>query len=168
MTDILSLASKFKENFFLYKKTFATAESCTGGLVSATITQIPGSSNWFDRGFVTYTNEAKHQMLGVELSTLEKYGAVSVQVARQMAQGVIKNSKANISVAITGIAGPDGGTIDKPVGTVCIAFASDDGIVIAKKHLFLGDREKIRYQSVQEALQGMLLLAQNKKLDDYS
>lgn len=167
MTDILTLASQFKENFFSYRKIFTTAESCTGGLVSATITQIPGSSQWFDRGFVTYTNEAKHSMLGVDLATIEQYGAVSVQVAKQMAQGAIKNSKANISVAITGIAGPDGGTKDKPVGTVCIAFASDSGIVVAKKHLFLGDREKIRYQSVQEALQGMLLLAQNKNLSDY-
>lgn len=168
MNDILLLANEFNASFLKNKLKFATAESCTGGLIAASITEISGSSQWFDRGFVTYTNEAKMQMLGVEAKVLSEYGAVSIQVAKQMALGAILHSSADIAVAVTGIAGPSGGTEQKPVGTVCIGFAKKNQEVIAKRHLFLGSRAEVRYQTVVEALRGMLLLADKKALNDYN
>lgn len=134
----------------------ALAESCTGGLVSATITEIPGSSGWFDRGFVTYSNIAKTEMLGVLPETLEKFGAVSEETAREMALGALKNSQAQIACSITGIAGPDGGTPQKPVGTVCFAWVvNNQPAQTATLHLS-GNRHSIRQQSAHAALAELL------------
>lgn len=133
-----------------------TAESCTGGGVSTAITDIAGSSGWFDRAFVTYSNEAKQQMLGVQANTLVTYGAVSEPVVREMAAGALANSAANISVAISGIAGPGGGSAEKPVGTVCFAWADDSGWMAVKTCHLPGDRQQVRQQAVEIALTGLL------------
>jgi nicotinamide-nucleotide amidase len=134
----------------------ATAESCTGGWLGQTITSIAGSSSWYDRGFITYATASKHEMLGVSTSTLEQYGAVSEQTASEMAAGVITHSHAQVAVSITGIAGPDGGTPEKPVGMVCFAWMMKDGLACAETRYFTGSREEIRRQSVAEALQGLI------------
>jgi nicotinamide-nucleotide amidase len=134
----------------------ATAESCTGGWVAREITAIPGSSHWFDRGFVTYTNLSKQQMLGVSAETIKSHGAVSEQAVREMAEGAIQYSQAKVSVAISGIAGPGGGSEDKPVGTVCLAWAKDGIQTYSKTEYFQGDRESVREQAVMTALQGLL------------
>jgi nicotinamide-nucleotide amidase len=133
-----------------------TAESCTGGGVAYAITAVSGSSAWFDRSFVTYTNEAKQQMLGVAACTLEKYGAVSEAVVREMTAGTLTHSHANIAVAISGIAGPTGGSDEKPVGTVWIAWQTSEGTSQAECYLFQGDREEVRLQAIREALVGLL------------
>lgn len=134
----------------------AVAESCTGGWVAQSVTAIAGSSAWFDRGFVTYSNAAKVDMLAVPETTLERHGAVSEATARAMAQGALAQSRADWSVAITGIAGPTGGTPEKPVGTVCFAWASRDGGCEAQTCHFDGDRAAVREQSVFHALSGLL------------
>lgn len=136
--------------------TLTTAESCTGGWVAEVITHTGGSSGWFDRGFVTYSNEAKIDMLGVNPATLLAHGAVSLETANEMAAGALKNSKALISLSITGIAGPTGGSPDKPVGTVCFAWCRKDGMPVAESRRFEGDREAIRRRSVIHALEGVL------------
>lgn len=133
-----------------------TAESCTGGWVAQVITSVAGSSEWFERGFVAYTNLAKREMLGVSTTTLSRYGAVSEQCARAMAEGALTHSHAQVALAITGIAGPSGGTPEKPVGTVCFAWAGKKRDTNSAKHLFTGDRESVRRQSVVMALQGLL------------
>jgi nicotinamide-nucleotide amidase len=135
----------------------ATAESCTGGWVAQVITHTAGSSAWFDRGFVTYSNAAKVDMLGVGLEILEKFGAVSQETAAAMASGALKNSNARISLAITGIAGPAGGSPGKPVGTVCFAWCRVDETAETESTVFVGDREAIRRQAVIHALRGLLL-----------
>lgn len=129
-----------------------TAESCTGGWLSQVITAVAGSSQWFERGFVTYSNEAKQQMLGVPMKLIENYGAVSEQVALAMAEGALKNSLAQFSFAITGIAGPSGGSPEKPVGMVCFAWAYQEKI-ITECCYFKGDRQSIRIESVHHALE---------------
>jgi nicotinamide-nucleotide amidase len=134
----------------------ATAESCTGGGVAQAITRIAGSSEWFDRGFVTYTNAAKEEMLGVANATLEAHGAVSEEVAREMAAGALARSPADVAVAVTGIAGPGGGTAEKPVGLVWFAWAHRGGPVQPRRFLFRGDRAAVRAQSVAVALQGLI------------
>jgi nicotinamide-nucleotide amidase len=131
----------------------ATAESCTGGLLAAYLTEKSGSSAWFERGFVTYSNEAKIEMLGVKQSTLEHYGAVSEQTAKEMAEGALNNSRADLSIAITGIAGPDGGSADKPVGMVCFGFAGKNIESLTQTKYFEGDRKAIREQAAQFALE---------------
>jgi len=138
----------------------ATAESCTGGLVAAALTEIPGSSDVVDRGFVTYSDDAKRAMLGVPAATLERYGAVSAQTAMAMAAGALKNSRADLAVSITGIAGPGGGSKQKPVGLVYFAAASRDGRRIARKRLYgkIG-RRRVRLRSVIEALALLQLLS---------
>ena len=133
----------------------ATAESCTGGWVAQEVTTVAGSSSWFDRGFVTYSNEAKQEMLGVGTATLEKHGAVSEETAREMAAGALARSKAGVTVAITGVAGPGGGSPGKPVGTVCFAWATKRGAA-SETRVFQGDREAVRRQSVEHALEGVL------------
>ena len=134
----------------------ATAESCTGGLVAGAITSIAGSSDWFERGFVTYSNEAKHEMLGVPCALLEAHGAVSDAVARAMAEGTLANSTAHCAVSVTGVAGPGGGTPAKPVGMVCFGWAAIDGRpVVATRH-FSGDREAVRAAAVEVALAGLI------------
>lgn len=134
----------------------ATAESCTGGWVGQTITAMAGSSSWFERGFITYSNLAKKEMLGVSENTLTRHGAVSEITAGEMALGALQKSHADWSLSITGIAGPDGGSPEKPVGTVCFGWAQKDGsLVVTTKH-FSGNREEIRRQAVATALQGLL------------
>jgi nicotinamide-nucleotide amidase len=134
----------------------AAAESCTGGWVAQTLTAIAGSSAWFDRGFVTYSNAAKADMLGVPETTLARHGAVSEATARAMAQGALQHSLADWTLAITGIAGPSGGSPEKPVGTVCFAWAWRDGGCEAQTLCFSGDRAAVREQSVRHALKGLL------------
>lgn len=129
----------------------STAESCTGGWVAQVITAVAGSSDWFDRGFVTYSNAAKQEMLGVQATTLALHGAVSEATVREMAQGALTHSHAQVSIAISGIAGPGGGSLDKPVGTVWIAWALPSE-VIATGFLFVGDRHAVRQQAVHAAL----------------
>ena len=136
-----------------------TAESCTGGWVGQAITAVSGSSAWYERGYITYSNTAKHEMLGVQQATLDQYGAVSPQTAQEMAIGALNRSHAHISVSITGIAGPDGGTAAKPVGMVCFAWAAQDGSVQQETCYFTGDRAAIRRQAVATALQGVLRIA---------
>lgn len=135
--------------------TLAVAESCTGGWVAKVITDIPGSSAWFERGFVTYSNQAKIDMLGVAAATLAEHGAVSEATVREMAAGALSRSRADVSLAISGIAGPNGGSADKPVGTVWLAWASGARVAV-RKVLLPGDREAIRRQAVALALEGVL------------
>ncbi|MBE0612604.1 MAG: nicotinamide-nucleotide amidase [Burkholderiales bacterium] len=134
----------------------ASAESCTGGWVAQAATAVAGSSDWFERGFVTYSNAAKIEMLGVNAGTLATHGAVSEQTAREMAEGALRHSHAQVAVAITGIAGPSGGSPEKPVGTVCFAWSRAKGGTVAQTRQFKGDRESVRHQSVVVALQGVL------------
>jgi nicotinamide-nucleotide amidase len=129
-----------------------TAESCTGGWIAQAVTAIPGSSAWFERGFVVYSNAAKQELLGVRPETLAKYGAVSEQTVLEMVNGALAHSHAQVGVAISGIAGPSGGTADKPVGTVWIAYAFPNNIY-AQYNYFSGDRTRIREQAVITALQ---------------
>lgn len=167
MDNIYELAELFAQDYAKNHNVFATAESCTGGLISASITAVSGSSQWFDRSFVTYTNKAKMEMLDVSAQALETYGAVSEIVACQMAQGAIAHSDASIAVAVTGIAGPTGGTEQKPVGTVCIGFMNrNDGKCYVKRHHFDGDRTQVREQTVIAALQGLLTLSEGKTLEE--
>jgi nicotinamide-nucleotide amidase len=133
-----------------------TAESCTGGGLSYWLTSIAGSSDWFDRGFVVYSNAAKIEMLGVHSKTLEELGAVSAQTAREMAEGALHHSHADISIAITGIAGPTGGTPEKPTGTVWIAWAAKGAPTEELAYLFPGDRQAIRLQAIIKALEKLL------------
>ena len=136
----------------------ATAESCTGGWVAQAATAIAGSSEWFERGFVTYSDAAKQEMLGVSARTLAANGAVSEQTAREMAAGALVHSRAQVAVAITGIAGPTGGSPEKPQGTVCFAWALEGGVVSTVTRRFDGDRDSVRRQSVIAALQGVLVM----------
>ena len=139
----------------------ATAESCTGGWVAQALTAIAGSSAWFDRGFVTYSNGAKVDMLGVPETTLARHGAVSEATARAMAQGALDHSQAHWALAITGIAGPTGGTPEKPVGTVCFAWAWRDGGCEAQNCCFRGGRADVRALAVRHALHGLLARLQD-------
>ncbi len=136
----------------------ATAESCTGGGVGAAVTAIAGSSGWYERGFVTYTYISKREMLGVRPETLERHGAVSEQTVREMAAGALAASHAQVAVAVSGTAGPGGGTPDKPVGTVCFGWAIKNGELRVETRHFDGDREAVRRQSVARALAGILEL----------
>lgn len=133
----------------------ATAESCTGGWISKAVTDIAGSSEWFERGFVTYSNESKAAMLGVRTATLEQQGAVSEATVREMAEGAAHWSRAQVAVAVSGIAGPDGGSEEKPVGTVWIGWRWADGRFTAQHFLFKGDRDSVRFQAVLAALEGL-------------
>jgi nicotinamide-nucleotide amidase len=134
----------------------ATAESCTGGWVAQAVTAISGSSAWFERGFVTYSNEAKQELLGVREETLGDFGAVSEETTREMAAGALARSRAQVTLAISGIAGPTGGTKDKPVGTVCFAWARKGAESESLTRHFSGERESVRRQSVITALRGLL------------
>ena len=138
--------------------TLASAESCTGGWVGAVITSVSGSSQWYDRGFITYTDQSKQDMLGVDEATLGNYGAVSEETVREMAQGALQQSWADVAVAISGIAGPTGGTAEKPVGLVWFAWAAKNGAKFSEKQLFSGDRREVRRQAVETALKGVLAL----------
>ncbi|WP_305908270.1 CinA family protein [Methylomarinum sp. Ch1-1] len=139
----------------------AVAESCTGGGICQVITEVPGSSAWFDRGFVTYSNDAKKDLLGVKQASLEQFGAVSQQVATEMAAGALQHSLADITVAVTGLAGPGGATLDKPVGTVFIAWKHKSREGRCERFLFSGSRAEIRQQTIKMALKGCLELGKN-------
>jgi nicotinamide-nucleotide amidase len=130
----------------------ATAESCTGGWIGQAITMVPGSSQWFDRGFITYTNRAKMEMLGVSAETLRRHGAVSEQTVEEMVSGALERSTAHIAVAVSGVAGPTGGTPEKPVGTVCLAWGVRDEPVRLRTVDLTGDRDAVRRQTVVMAL----------------
>jgi nicotinamide-nucleotide amidase len=136
----------------------ASAESCTGGWVGEVLTSIPGSSAWYERGFITYSNDAKREMLGVSERTLREHGAVSEETAREMALGALKHSRAQAALAVTGVAGPGGGTPEKPVGMVCFAWAIKDRALVSTTRQLQGDRAAVRQQSVAIALQGFLQL----------
>ena len=153
---MLALAKTLGELLLDHKLRCVVAESCTGGSLSAAMTDIPGSSQWFDRGFVTYSNTSKQQMLGVPSRLIASEGAVSEAVVRAMAEGALAASSANLSVAISGIAGPDGGSLEKPVGTVWFAWASDSSLTQTQSDLLLGDRHAIRQQAVNIALEGLI------------
>lgn len=151
---------QLRDKLLAHNLMVTVAESCTGGLIASAMTSLAGSSQWFDRGFVTYSNAAKTEMLGVSTAVLTAYGAVSEQTAAAMAEGALANSHASISVAVTGIAGPDGGTAPKPVGTVCLAW-SDRQTTRTTRVLFQGDRASIRDQTVVMAIQGLLDLLES-------
>ena len=149
------LARKLGARLKRGNETLATAESCTGGWAAQVVTSVAGSSAWFERGFVTYSNAAKQELLGVRPETLRAHGAVSEETAREMARGALERSRATVAVSITGVAGPAGGTPEKPVGTVCFAWARG-GAVRSETRQFGGDRESIRRQSVILALEGVM------------
>lgn len=135
----------------------ATAESCTGGGVARALTELAGSSEWFERGFVVYSNESKREMLGVSSDTIDRFGAVSEAVAREMAEGALQHSRGHAAIAVTGIAGPSGGTADKPVGTVVLAWATRDGGTTTRTRHFDGDRQAIRAVAVEQGIEGLLV-----------
>jgi len=138
------------------RRMMATAESCTGGWIAQTVTAIAGSSDWFDRGFVTYSNQAKMDMLGVAAATLDAHGAVSAETAAEMAAGALARAGVGITVAVTGVAGPAGGSAEKPVGTVWFGWCLDGGVPVTRRHCFDGDRESVRRQTVAVALDGLV------------
>ena len=150
-----NLAKTLGERLKARAQQLVTAESCTGGWVAQVVTAVAGSSEWFERGFVTYSNASKQEMLGVASDTLARYGAVSEETAREMALGALARSKADVAIAVTGVAGPSGGSAQKPVGTVCFAWAGRRGAHSETRH-FSGDRESVRRQSVVHALEGVL------------
>lgn len=142
--------------------TIALAESCTGGLVCAALTELPGSSDWFERGYITYSNQAKSECLGVSVELIESFGAVSEPVAKAMATGAQCNAGANVGASITGLAGPTGGSPDKPVGTVCFGWtiptAAGEFVTLTKTKLFSGDRQAVRQQATEYVLAELLTL----------
>ncbi len=156
MSELEALAERVGVLLLQRGELLAAAESCTGGWLAQSVTAIAGSSGWFERGFVTYSNAAKSDMLGVTALTIARHGAVSEPTARLMAQGALSHSLADWAVAITGIAGPTGGSPDKPVGTVCFAWAGKDGGCEAQTIHFSGDRAVVREQSVAHALRGLI------------
>src|SRR4051812_39059569 len=160
--EIYQLAARVGAALKARKLMMSTAESCTGGWIGQAITMVPGSSSWFDRGFVTYTNEAKQDMLGVRAETLSAFGAVSEQTVREMVAGALDRSRAQVAVAVSGIAGPDGGSINKPVGTVLLAWGQKGASTRAQPMHFSGDRDTVRRLSVIAALEGILALLQPK------
>jgi nicotinamide-nucleotide amidase len=153
---VIAISKQMLKRALEIKATIATAESCTGGLVAAALTEIPGGSSMFERGFVTYSNEAKADELGVAPSLLDEYGAVSEEVARAMAEGALANSKATVAVATTGVAGPDGGTPKKPVGMVCFAIVTRHQPCRAETMHFAGDRAQVRLGATEHALRLLL------------
>ncbi len=159
--ELLKLSQDVGQVLLHSEMRLVTAESCTGGGIAAAITEIAGSSTWLEAGFVTYSNEAKVSMLGVLTPTLEEHGAVSEQVAIQMAEGALVRSRANMSVSVSGVAGPDGGSEDKPVGTVWMAWAVRGRETITRLFAFAGDRQSVRQQAVVAALKGIQGRLQN-------
>lgn len=141
------------------KLRMATAESCTGGGIAKALTDLAGSSDWLECGFVTYSNESKQSMLGVEARTLDEQGAVSEAVVVEMARGVVARSNAQLAVAVSGVAGPGGGSVEKPVGTVWIAWVLEDEVSATCFH-FQGDRESVRYQTIEAAVAGLIAAAE--------
>jgi nicotinamide-nucleotide amidase len=157
-----ALAKRVGEKLKSSGDVLATAESCTGGWVAQAVTSVAGSSEWFDRGFVTYSNAAKRELLGVRAETLAQRGAVSEETAREMALGALRRSGVSLGLAVTGVAGPTGGTPAKPVGMVCFAWARKLGRLKSETRHFKGDRESVRKQSVIRALEGVIDLLEEK------
>ena len=153
--ELLKLAEQLAQTLKVAGLSLATAESCTGGGLAEVLTSIPGSSHWFERGFVSYSNLSKREMLGVKTDTLARHGAVSEPTARAMAEGALANSHADLALAITGIAGPGGGTEAKPVGTVCVAWARRKQATRSTTLHFPGDRAQVRRLSMAAAMQGL-------------
>ena len=162
MTSTLDIAKEVAKLLIARGWTLALAESCTGGIVCAALTDLPGSSDWFERGYITYSNQAKTECLGVPAETIESFGAVSEQVAKAMSEGAQKNAGVNVAVSITGIAGPAGGSIEKPVGTVCFGWTITKenlvAITICKTMQFSGDRQAVREQARDYALSELIEL----------
>jgi nicotinamide-nucleotide amidase len=150
------LAKSLGERLRAANALLVTAESCTGGWAAQVVTSVAGSSGWFERGFVTYSNAAKQELLGVRAETLRRHGAVSEETAREMALGALAHSRGTVAVSVTGVAGPGGGSPDKPVGMVCFAWADAKGLIRSETARFGGDRESVRRQSVIHALEGVL------------
>ncbi len=151
-TDMTAIVQALATLAINKKCVIATAESCTGGLIAAACTEISGSSAWFDRGFVTYSNNAKQQMLGVSDATLQAHGAVSEATVIAMAEGAVARSDANVAVSVSGVAGPTGGSAEKPVGTVWIGCAGDGFASTASHFIFAGDRQSVRQQTVENSV----------------
>ena len=162
MTSTLNISEEVAKLLIARGWTLALAESCTGGLVSAALTNLAGSSDWFERGYITYSNQAKTECLDVAAETIKSFGAVSEQVAKAMSEGAQKNAGVNVSVSITGIAGPAGGSIEKPVGTVCFGWTIQKenlaAITICKTMQFSGDRQAVREQARDYALSELIKL----------
>ena len=162
MTSTLDISKEVAKRLIARGWTLALAESCTGGLVCAALTDLAGSSDWFERGYITYSNQAKTECLDVAAETIESFGAVSEQVAKAMSEGAQKNAGVNVSVSITGIAGPAGGSIEKPVGTVCFGWTIQKenlaAITICKTMQFSGDRQAVREQARDYALSELIKL----------
>ena len=154
--DLCALATRVGEALTAANMRVTVAESCTGGELAAVLTAVPGCSHWLERGFVTYSNDAKVEMLGVDPATIAHNGAVSQPTALEMAAGALRHSHAQVAVSITGLAGPGGGTVSKPVGTVCFGFAVDGREPQTEMRFFAGNRAAIRRQSVAHALHGLL------------
>lgn len=154
--ELYALATQLGEKAKVSHVSLATAESCTAGGISYTITQVAGSSQWFDRGWVTYTNKSKQELLGVKAETLAKFGAVSKECASEMVQGALQRSPADWAVAVTGIAGPGGAVPGKPVGTVYLAWCSRNTCPEVVCEVFPGDRQEVRIATIQRALQGLI------------
>lgn len=150
------LARSVGERLKSARAMLVTAESCTGGWVAQALTSAAGSSEWFERGFVAYSNDAKRELLGVRAETLSRHGAVSEETAREMARGALERSRGTLALAVTGIAGPGGASPGKPVGMVCFAWAAKAGLLRSETCHFRGDRESVRRQSVIHALEGVL------------
>ncbi len=160
---LYQLAEEVGSELTRRKLMLATAESCTGGWIAEAVTMVPGSSGWFERGFVTYTYVSKREMLGVKEATLGKHGAVAEEVVREMVEGALARSHAQVAVAVSGVAGPAGGTPDKPVGTICFAWGMKGAATRSETRHFSGDREAVRKQSVEHALKGVLGLLVGKE-----
>ena len=150
------LITRLSQQLMQNNERLVTAESCTGGAVATALTELAGSSQWFERGFITYSNESKQELLGVQSETLERHGAVSEETAREMAEGALCNSHAQLSLAVTGIAGPSGGTHEKPVGMVCFAWAQLGHPTQSATQYFSGDRTAIREQAIRYVLDELL------------
>jgi nicotinamide-nucleotide amidase len=164
-TDIAELAAQAGRALLSAGLKVVTAESCTGGGVAAALTDVAGSSQWFERGYVTYSNAAKSQDLGVEAALIERHGAVSAAVVEQMAAGALRASGAHVAVAVSGIAGPDGGTAEKPVGLVFFGVVRRNGAVHVRREQFPGDRAAVRRASVAAALRLILQAAAAANFD---
>ena len=155
---ITLLVGQLADSLIERNKKLTVAESCTGGWIAKVLTDLAGSSVWFERGFVTYSNQAKHEMLGVTEATLENFGAVSQETVAEMATGALKNSHADFSLSVSGIAGPGGGSNDKPVGLVWFACSNKDGIIASEQKIFSGDRDEVRKQAVIFSLTQLIKL----------
>lgn len=159
--DINRLASQVGDSLLKHNFMLVTAESCTGGGIAQALTAIPGSSAWFERGYVTYSNQAKQELLGVKSTTLASFGAVSEATVKEMAEGALNNSHAHIALAITGIAGPGGGDPTKPVGTVYFAWIGQQFACEVAHYVFTGDRAAVREQAIHFSLNGLIYIVRN-------